>query len=113
MIKAAFVMCNLMISNTLCRNIVSSCRSFSVYNRSMSRVGYSTVFILLAVLTATFSIAQTREPAAALGGKSSAEQAANFAETGNCAQAMPMLKKAIRAVTDREMRKRIGLDGLH
>jgi len=26
---------------------------------------------------------------------------------------MPMLKKAIRAVTDREMRKRIGLDGLH
>jgi tetratricopeptide (TPR) repeat protein len=42
-----------------------------------------------------------------------AQRAANLAETGHCTQALPLLKKAIRQVTDRDLKKRLGLDGLH
>lgn len=91
----------------------SSGGSFSVYNRSMSRVGCANVFLVFVVLSATLAPAQTRKPAAAQNGKVSAEQAASLAESGNCTQAMPLLKKAIRETTAKDIKKRVGLDGLH
>ncbi|MBZ5616601.1 MAG: tetratricopeptide repeat protein [Acidobacteriia bacterium] len=42
-----------------------------------------------------------------------AQRAANLAESGHCTQALPLLKKAIRQVTDKDLKKRLGLDGLH
>ena len=42
-----------------------------------------------------------------------AQRAANLAEGGHCTQALPLLKKAIRQVTDRDLKKRLGLDGVH
>ena len=41
------------------------------------------------------------------------EQAAALAENGHCVQALPLLKKAIRQTTDHDLKKRLGLDGLH
>jgi tetratricopeptide (TPR) repeat protein len=42
-----------------------------------------------------------------------AQRAATLAESGRCPEALPLLKRAIKQSTDREMKKRLGLDGLH
>src|SRR6267378_8634260 len=42
-----------------------------------------------------------------------AQRALSLAESGHCTQALPLLKKAIRQVTDKDLRKRVGLDGVH
>lgn len=41
------------------------------------------------------------------------ERAAALAESGHCVQALPLLKKSIRQTTNHDMKKRLGLDGLH
>jgi len=43
---------------------------------------------------------------------SMAERGASLAESGHCSEALPLLNKSIRQVTDRDLKKRIGLDGL-
>jgi tetratricopeptide (TPR) repeat protein len=48
-------------------------------------------------------------PAAAADG----ERAVNLAESGHCPEALPLLKKSIHQTTDRDLKKRIGLDGVH
>lgn len=45
--------------------------------------------------------------------RSESERAAALAESGNCNQALPILKKDIRQTTDKELRKRMALDGVH
>ena len=40
-------------------------------------------------------------------------RAAALAESGHCTEALPLLKRAIRQTSDREMKKRLGLDGVH
>jgi tetratricopeptide (TPR) repeat protein len=42
-----------------------------------------------------------------------AQRATSLAESGHCAEALPLLKKSIHQVTNRDLKKRIGLDGLH
>ena len=44
---------------------------------------------------------------------SSPDQATALAESGHCAQALPLLKKAIHQTTDHDLKKRLGLDGIH
>jgi tetratricopeptide (TPR) repeat protein len=44
---------------------------------------------------------------------SDAQHAVNLAESGHCAEAMPLLKKSIRQTTNRDLKKRIGLVGVH
>jgi tetratricopeptide (TPR) repeat protein len=53
----------------------------------------------------------TKNSATPSGGD--AQHALALAEGGQCTQAIPLLKKAIHQVTDKEVRKRIGLDGVH
>jgi len=43
---------------------------------------------------------------------SAAERAATLAETGNCSEALPLLTKAVAHITDKELQKRAGLDGV-
>ena len=50
---------------------------------------------------------------AALPSKAEAERAASLAESGNCAQALPILKRVARQVQDKELKKRVSLDGVH
>ncbi len=52
-----------------------------------------------------------KKPAAPAAGE--AERAMALAESGHCPEALPLLKRAIRQTADRELKKRIGLDGLH
>ena len=42
-----------------------------------------------------------------------AQRAMSLAESGRCPEALPLLKRSIRQATDRDIKKRIGLDGLH
>jgi tetratricopeptide (TPR) repeat protein len=41
-----------------------------------------------------------------------AEHAATLAESGRCAEALPVLAKAAPHITDKELQKRVGLDGV-
>ncbi len=43
---------------------------------------------------------------------SAAEHAATLAETGHCSEALPLLTKTAAHITDRELQKRVGLDGV-
>lgn len=44
---------------------------------------------------------------------SEAQRAIELAESGRCTQALPLLKKAIHQGSDKEIKKRVGLDGVH
>jgi tetratricopeptide (TPR) repeat protein len=57
--------------------------------------------------------AQTAPKSSSSAAEADAQRAANLAETGHCTQALPLLKKAIRQVTDKDLKKRLGLDGVH
>jgi len=85
----------------------------SEYNRlmreGMRRWLILTSLLLLASVFATGqSAANKAAPAAADPGR-----AASLAETGHCTEALPLLKRAIRQTSDHDLKKRIGLDGLH
>jgi tetratricopeptide (TPR) repeat protein len=54
--------------------------------------------------------AQTAQKSAAAG---EAERAATLAESGHCVEALPLLKKSIRQTANHDLKKRLGLDGLH
>jgi len=62
-------------------------------------------------LTSPSSQGQSQKRAANnVGGE--AERAVSLAENGQCTQALPVLKKQIRQTPDKDLKKRIGLDGL-
>jgi tetratricopeptide (TPR) repeat protein len=75
---------------------------------SLTRAGISCWLLLLA---SGICYGQAVKKATTLGGD--AQHGIELAESGHCAQALPLLKKAIHQVADRDLRKRIGLDGLH
>ena len=70
----------------------------------------------LLVMTAAGAHGQdaAKKPSAAPSG-ADPQRALNLAESGHCAEALPLLKKAIRQNTagDKGLKKRIGLDGVH
>ena len=59
------------------------------------------------------SFAQASRQTSAISGLNAAERGAELAENGHCVEALPLLKKSIRQIADRDLKKRIGLDGLH
>src|ERR1700691_4012260 len=67
---------------------------------------------LCSCVLATVGLAQTPAKAAQASG-SDGERAANLAESGHCTEALPLLRKAIHQPANRELKKRVGLDGLH
>ena len=64
-----------------------------------------------AVFTMLSGAQSSPKTPAATGGD--AQRAVDLAESGHCAESMPLLKKSIRQATNRALKKRIGLDGLH
>jgi predicted Zn-dependent protease len=52
-----------------------------------------------------------KKPSAPAEGE--AQRALSLAESGHCTQALPALKKLIRQTADKDLKKRIGLDGVH
>jgi tetratricopeptide (TPR) repeat protein len=69
-------------------------------------------FLIFSLTTTWFATGQaaTNKPLSAAG---DAQRAINLAESGHCPEAMPLLKRTIRQATDENLKKRIGLDGLH
>jgi tetratricopeptide (TPR) repeat protein len=67
--------------------------------------------LLLAI--AAFAPAQTTKKSPPAPGKDAVEHAASLAESGDCAAALPLLKKSIRQPLLRDLKKRVGLDGIH
>ena len=88
----------------------------SAYNRAMSKVflrstlSVALLFLSLVLVAIATGQAAKKNPAPTTG---DAERAVSLAESGHCTQALPLLKHAIRTATDRDLKKRIGLDGLH
>src|SRR5208337_3084150 len=77
------------------------------------QAGFSSLLLLYLLLLATLSPGQAAKKSAAPAGGSEAERATNLAESGHCAEALPLLKRAIRQTIDHDLKKRVGLDGLH
>jgi tetratricopeptide (TPR) repeat protein len=91
----------------------------SAYNRQM-RVGFPAsrrslcpplLFFCLLAVTSVASAQTSQRPATPVAG-AEADRAVNLAESGHCAEALPLLKKSIRQTASRDLKKRIGLDGL-
>jgi len=68
--------------------------------------------IVLSILPAVPGAAQASKPPST-SPASEAQRAISFAESGHCPEALPLLKRAIRQSVSPELKKRIGLDGLH
>jgi len=73
----------------------------------------ASVVALFLLTGATVSTAQTPKKTPAASGKQMAEQGTGLAESGHCDEALPILKKAIHQTLDRNLKKRVGLDGIH
>lgn len=69
----------------------------------------SLVFVVSAVSTSCVAQAPGK---AAVPGLNQAEHAASLSEAGHCSEALPALTKSIAPLTDRELQKRVGLDGV-
>jgi tetratricopeptide (TPR) repeat protein len=78
----------------------------------MIRMVVTLAFALFA-FSSTASSGQTVKENPSAAGKSVAQRAADLAENGHCTEALPLLKKSIRQVTDQDLKKRLGLDGVH
>jgi tetratricopeptide (TPR) repeat protein len=70
------------------------------------------VLSFLVVSAATICGAQVSKPNATTSATASAEKGASLAESGHCAEALPLLKKSIHLVADKDLKKRMGLDGV-
>jgi len=69
--------------------------------------------ITLLLLCAAHSFAQAPKAAPASSPQSAAERAVTLAESGHCTEAMPLLKKSIHQIVNKELQKRAGLVGLN
>ena len=96
------------------------CTMISAYNRRMcpgfrrSPSASSSLLLALCVWVVTaLGWAQTSPKPAHPAAGVDPERAANLAESGHCPEALPLLKKSIHQTTNRDLKKRIGLDGVH
>jgi tetratricopeptide (TPR) repeat protein len=90
----------------------------SAYNRRMRVVSPASLdfisrFLLSSCLLvlAAAAAGQTAQKAAPTAG-GEVDRAVNLAESGHCTEALPLLKKSIHQTTNRDLKKRIGLDGV-
>jgi tetratricopeptide (TPR) repeat protein len=77
----------------------------------MATLSKLTLPIFLALGISLPSIAQVASKPAAVT-PAVAEHAATLAESGRCAEALPLLAKAAPHITDKELQRRVGLDGV-
>jgi tetratricopeptide (TPR) repeat protein len=88
------------------------------YNQAMFRAFPVLTLLILPFAGATISPAQTTHKSTATHSSSTTQtnpvqRGMDLAESGRCSEALPLLKVAITKVADRDLKKRVGLDGLH
>jgi hypothetical protein len=88
-------------------------RDVRVYNRPMFSSVNAFVVALYLLTFAAVSPAQAPKKGPPTNGKEIALQGAKLAESGHCTEALPLLKKAIHQSLERDLKKRVGLDGIH
>jgi tetratricopeptide (TPR) repeat protein len=76
------------------------------------RILVSPVFATALIIMPVYSYGQSAaKGSAASAGE--AQRAGALAESGHCKEALPLLKKTIHQVVDKDFKKRLALDGLH
>jgi tetratricopeptide (TPR) repeat protein len=70
-------------------------------------------FLPFLILFAVVSPAQVVKKVPSVGSAADVQRALALAETGHCAEAMPILKRSIRQITDSGLKKKVGLTGIH
>ena len=83
-----------------------------MYNSQMVRLLRLFVPACFLSLVPAVSFGQVHKQSSATD-PGAAARSANLAESGHCAEAMPLLKKSIRQISDKDLEKRVGLDGVH
>jgi tetratricopeptide (TPR) repeat protein len=78
----------------------------------MRKLSELTFLILFAFAVSLSATAQVSSKTAAVSPNTAAEHAASLAESGHCSEALPLLAKTVAHTTDRELQKRVGLDGV-
>jgi tetratricopeptide (TPR) repeat protein len=68
--------------------------------------------MLLAVAAAAQTSTPAHSKASTAASASTVEHAVTLAETGHCSEALPLLTKSVAHITDKELQKRAGLDGV-
>src|SRR5260370_25492823 len=91
------------------------CDDFPMYNQVMNQVSSFCIGAVVWLLMSSASAAQApaKNSAAAPNTVPGVHHAIAAAEGRICKEALPLLKKAIHQVTDRDVKKRIGLPGLN
>lgn len=87
--------------------------TFSAYNRRMPaflRLPFLGTALLLAIPVPNYAQTAKSSPA---GSGADVQRALAMAEGGHCTQAIPLLKKAIRQTSDKDLIKKVGLVGIH
>ena len=79
----------------------------------MRRILTLLVFWALLIPTAPVSSAQDSKQRSASARPAAVDRGFALAESGHCAEALPLLKKSIRQIADKGLLKRAGLDGVH
>lgn len=67
----------------------------------------------ISVLSCLASLAASQAKPVATSPQAGLERGVNLAEGGHCEEALPVLKKNLRSIPDKDLEKRAGLDGLH
>jgi tetratricopeptide (TPR) repeat protein len=80
-------------------------------SRFSGLIGCSWVFLIASSFYSFGQSVQKKNTASTVTGE--AQRAVQLAESGHCTEALPLLKKAIRQTSDTNLKKRIGLDGVH
>ena len=84
-----------------------------MYNSQMVRLLRLFVPASFISLVTAVSFAQVPKQSSTAADPGAAARSASLAESGHCAEAMPLLKKSVRQVSDKDLEKRVGLDGVH
>jgi tetratricopeptide (TPR) repeat protein len=77
------------------------------------RIPFSAAFpFVIAVALGVSSAAQVSGKTAAANPNAAAEHAAALAESGHCTEALPLLKKSLAHLSNKDLQKRAGFDGV-
>ena len=86
-----------------------------MYNDTMNRIGRQGVGLIgsLLLCCAVAAQAPSKSSTSSAASEPSFQRAIALAQSGHCKEAIPLLKKSIHQVADRDVKKRIGLLGLN
>jgi tetratricopeptide (TPR) repeat protein len=92
---------------------LAACHGF-IYDRLyMFRPCGSSCLALLVFLAGSWVLPQSSSKAPPEDALAMARKATALAESGHCAEAFPSLKKSLSQLSDKDLKRKVGLDGVH